>query len=100
MKHITLTMLFAASIAMPVFAPMAFSYSGEGFLHAPPAPWAQGDPADSLYRLAHNALTNGDYGRAARLFSDIAKSYPKSAYADDAPYYEATARYKIGTTEE
>jgi HEAT repeat protein/TolA-binding protein len=66
----------------------------------PPAPWAQGDPADSVYRAARNALTNGEYGRAAKLFADITKNYPKSAYQNDARYYEALARYKVGTTEE
>jgi TolA-binding protein len=44
----------------------------------PPAPWAQGDPADSLYRIARDALGRGDYGRAARLFSEIPQKYPKS----------------------
>ncbi|HEV8234326.1 MAG TPA: outer membrane protein assembly factor BamD, partial [Gemmatimonadaceae bacterium] len=66
----------------------------------PPEPWAQGDPADSVYRAARNALNNGEYGRAARLFADISKNYPKSAYQSDARYYEALARYKVGTTDE
>jgi HEAT repeat protein len=66
----------------------------------PPEPWAQGDPADSVYRAARNALNNGEYGRAAKLFADISKNYPKSAYQSDARYYEALARYKVGTTEE
>ena len=60
----------------------------------------QGDPEDSLYRLAHDVLNRGDYGRAAQMFKDIAQKYPKSVYADDLPYYEAWARYRIGTTEE
>ncbi|HEX3866445.1 MAG TPA: outer membrane protein assembly factor BamD, partial [Gemmatimonadaceae bacterium] len=73
----------------------------EGFaIRTAPAPWAQGDPADSLYRVARNALTSGDYGRAAQLFASLSKTYPKSAYAEDAPYFEATARYRIGTTDE
>jgi FOG: HEAT repeat len=66
----------------------------------PPAPWAQGDPADSVYRSARNALNNGEYGLAAKLFADLAKNYPKSAYQNDARYYEALSRYKIGTTDE
>jgi HEAT repeat protein len=67
---------------------------------APPAPWAQGDPADSIYRVARNALNSGEYGRAARMFAEIQQKYPKSAYQVDSPYYEAYARYKIGTTDE
>ena len=27
----------------------------------PPAPWAKADPADSLYRLAREAMSRGDY---------------------------------------
>jgi HEAT repeat protein len=61
---------------------------------------AQRDPADSLYRVARNALNVGDYGRAARLFSSLTTTYPKSAVTKDAAYYEATARYRIGTTDE
>lgn len=82
-------------------APLGDRGFGDGFrVHMPPAPWAQGDPADSLYRQARNALTSGEYGRAAKMFADISKNYPKSSYQNDAPYYEALARYKIGTTDE
>jgi HEAT repeat protein/TolA-binding protein len=73
----------------------------DGFRVALPASfWAQGDPADSAYRAAHDALNRGDYGRAARMFSDIRQKYPKSDYLNDSMYYEAYARYKIGTTDE
>jgi HEAT repeat protein/TolA-binding protein len=65
-----------------------------------PAPWVQGDPADSVWRLARDALNGGDYGRAARMFNDLVAKYPKSQYVDGAQYYEALARYKIGTTDE
>lgn len=60
----------------------------------------QGDPADSLYRLAHDFLARGEYGRSARVFREIAEKYPKSRYQDDLPYNEAFARYRIGTTRE
>lgn len=66
----------------------------------PPAPWAQGDPADSLYRVAREALMRGDYGRAARMFGDLVQKYPKSVYFSNAQYYEALARYKVGTTDD
>jgi len=66
----------------------------------PPAPWAQGDPADSVYRIARDALGRGDYGRAARLFSEVTQKYPNSAYKSDSYYYEALSRYKVGTTDE
>jgi HEAT repeat protein/TolA-binding protein len=66
----------------------------------PTAPWAQGDPADSLYRLAREALMRGDYGRAARTFGDLVQKYPKSVYFSNAQYFEALARYKVGTTDD
>lgn len=54
------------------------------------------DPADSLYKAAREALANGDYDRAARLFHDVAAKYPTSALVPDAMYYEAFARYRNG----
>jgi len=66
-----------------------------------PAPWVQGDPADSVYRIAREALNNGDYGRAARMFNEVVQKYAsKSQLTDASQYYEALARYKIGTTDE
>ncbi|HTO73120.1 MAG TPA: HEAT repeat domain-containing protein [Gemmatimonadales bacterium] len=62
------------------------------------APWAQGDPADSIYRPARAALNKGDYRKAADLFKRIRVSYPKSVYAGDACYWEAFSLYRIGAT--
>jgi HEAT repeat protein len=62
----------------------------------PPAPWARTDPADSLYRLAREALSRGDYKRAAEIFHRIPERYPQSAYAGQALYYEAFALYRSG----
>ena len=61
-----------------------------------PAPWAQNDPADSLYKAAREALNRSDYSRAASLFDQITARYPKSAYAGDAYYYRAFALYRWG----
>src|SRR4029079_17250444 len=94
---------------MPPMAPMAIETHiapmvmgiGRDFTdRLPPAPWAQGDPADSVYRIARDALGRGDYGRAARLFSEVTQKYPSSAYKAESYYYEALARYKVGTTDE
>src|ERR1051326_2783068 len=65
-----------------------------------PEPWSHPDPADSLYRIAREALNRGDYRRAAQLFNDLTQRYPNSAYAYVSAYYEAFSRYRIGTTEE
>ncbi len=90
-----------AMAPMAAMTPMAPMYLGDRFdrMMAPRA-WAPQDPADSLYRVAREALNRGDWGRAARMFGDIQKNYPKSVYQNDAQYWEAWARYKIGTTEE
>ena len=73
---------------------------GEFLNKRAPAPWAHGDPADSLYRVAREALNRGDYRRAAQLFNDLTQRYPSSSYAYVSAYYEAFSRYRIGTTEE
>jgi HEAT repeat protein len=66
----------------------------------PPEPWAKGDPADSLYRLAREAMSRGDYKRAAEIFHRIPERYPQSAYAGQALYFEAYSLYRIGGDEE
>jgi tetratricopeptide (TPR) repeat protein len=66
----------------------------------PPEPWAKTDPADSLYRLAREALSRGDYKRAAEIFHSIPERYPQSAYAGQAMYYEAFSLYRSGGDDE
>lgn len=77
-----------------------FGSSDGDFARSPRAPWVQGDPADSLYRLARQAFNDGDWRRASNLFHDVGQKFPKSAYVADCAYYEAFSRYRIGTTEE
>jgi len=67
-----------------------------GITSAPPKAWAQSDPADSLYRLAREALNRGEYRRAAGLFGDITQKFPNSVYASDARYWRAFALYRLG----
>ena len=90
---------------MPAIPPMpsmpAFSFGyGEGLRTQAPSAWAQGDPADSLYRVASESNNRGDYRRAAQLFSDLVQKYPRSAYVGEAMYWEAFARYRLGSTDE
>jgi HEAT repeat protein len=66
----------------------------------PPVAWAKADPADSLYRLAREALSRGDYKRAAEIFHRIPERYPQSAYAGQALYYEAFALYRSGSDDD
>lgn len=85
---------------MAPISPMSFDYGRDPLDRVPPAPWAQGDPADSVYRVARDALNRGDYGRAAQLFAQVSEKYPKSVYVTNSVYFEALARYKVGTTDE
>jgi HEAT repeat protein len=62
----------------------------------PPEPWAKADPADSLYRLAREAMSRGDYKRAAEIFHRIPERFPQSAYAGQSIYYEAYSLYRSG----
>jgi HEAT repeat protein len=66
----------------------------------PPEAWAKADPADSLYRLAREALSRGNYKRAAEIFHRIPERYPQSAYAGQAMYYEAYALYRSGESDD
>jgi TolA-binding protein len=61
----------------------------------PPAAYPD-DPADSLYRAGRRALSNNDFSRAATIFHEIVKRYPRSSYAPDALYWEAFSLYRTG----
>src|SRR5258705_5665804 len=71
-----------------------------GIANDPPKAWAQSDPADSLYRLAREALNRGEYRRAAQLFGDITQKFPNSVYASDARYWRAFALFRLWSTEQ
>ena len=75
---------------------VAFASLDQQATPLPPEPWAKADPADSLYRLAREAMSRGDYKRAAELFHRIPERYPQSAYASQSIYYEAFALYRSG----
>lgn len=67
---------------------------------ATPVAWAQNDPADSLYRMARDQFSRGDYRRSAELFKSLPVKYPNSAYVADAEYWQAFSLYRIGGTPE
>lgn len=59
--------------------------------------WYQGDPADSAYRAAYSYFGRQEYRSAADRFNDVRGKFPSSRYFCDAAYYEAFARYRLGT---
>lgn len=79
-----------AGDVLPVQGPDAY------YASVPPAAWMPADTADSLYRLARQALNRGRYREAAEQFRTIYARYPQSAYAADAYYWEAFALQRIG----
>ncbi len=97
----------ASLAALSALAPLApFSSFGPVSMtasmrtHPPLISAAQNGPADSLYRVAREALNRNEYGRAADLFSTLRRRYPRSDYAGDAHYWEAYARYRMGGTDQ
>jgi HEAT repeat protein len=61
-----------------------------------PAPWLQGDPADSMYRVAREALNKGRYREALDAFRSLERKFPKSGYVADGLYWQAFALYRLG----
>ncbi|HET8712814.1 MAG TPA: HEAT repeat domain-containing protein [Gemmatimonadales bacterium] len=60
----------------------------------------QGDVADSLYRVARQALNDNQYQRAAELFKSIRERYPRSTYVANTYYWQAFALYRAGSLSE
>jgi HEAT repeat protein len=54
------------------------------------------DPADAAYRAARDAMSRGDYSRAAEMYGAVVEKYPTSKVAESAAYYQAFALYRIG----
>jgi tetratricopeptide (TPR) repeat protein len=66
------------------------------FRSAAPAPWLRDDPADSLYRVAREALNKGRYRDALDAFRELERKYPESGYVADGLYWQAFALYRLG----
>jgi HEAT repeat protein len=84
---------WSSDVLMPI-APEPMHPSS--FADVPPPSMFPRDPADSLYRVAREALTDAQYLRAAELFKRITDEYPRSEYAGDAMYWRAFALYRHG----
>jgi HEAT repeat protein len=90
-----------ASVPFELDSHFNYNFNFNSFGDVGPRPaWAQGDAADSLWRLARETINRTDYSKAAAQFSEIVSKYPGSRYAPDAAYYEAFARYRVGTLDQ
>jgi HEAT repeat protein len=54
--------------------------------------------ADTALRVAKEALNDGDYVEAARLFARVAARYPKTPQAAEALYWRSWSLYRAGGT--
>lgn len=86
---------FSQNFSRDFSSSFSFNWSSNA---GPPAPWAQRDPADSLYRAAYETMNKGDYRKAAAMFKEIPAKFQYSAYAADAMYWTAHALYRVGST--
>lgn len=66
--------------------------------HAPDV-FLQGDPADSLYRVARALLNRGRFADASNQFRELRRRYPQSGYVANSMYWEAFALYREGGAE-
>ena len=77
-----------------------FNLRGHDFPKSMPAPWVQGDVADSLWRRGRELVNRGEYRQAANTLRTIPQRYPNSALVGDALYWQAHSLYRIGGTTE
>jgi HEAT repeat protein len=95
-----MSVALAGALAVGGWRPVLVTTQGIAAAAEPrsPAAWLQGDPADSLYRAAREALDRRDYRHAAELFAQVPVRFPRSGYAADAYYWRAFALYRVGGT--
>ena len=74
--------------------------SNESFFGPGEPSWFKGDPADSAYRAAYQLFSRQEYRAAAERFGELRTKYPTTRYLCDASYFEAFARYRLGTPAE
>jgi TolA-binding protein len=99
MKAIALAVVTAAFVAGPAKETPVASRAATTITSVFVNGYASQDPADSVYRLAREAFTKGDFSRSAELFERVVERYPSSTYAGDAMYFLAFSNYRIGGTE-
>ena len=75
----------------------AFEWSPDGEWKLRGMRWYQGDAADSAYRAAYTLFSRQEYRTAADRFAEVRAKFPTTRYFCDAAYYEAFARYRLGT---
>jgi HEAT repeat protein len=90
----TMATAILLGIASPVAAAPQMARADEAVPEV--GSYYQQDPADQAYRAARERLNQGDYRRAAEMFAEVYRQYPRSNYAAQALYYQAFALYRNG----
>jgi len=88
---ITLAVLLAGIVPATATAQGVRSARSAGVIAIPGE-----EPSDSLFRLARQAMADGNYRRAADVFKLVADRYPQSKSASDALYWRAWSLQKLG----
>jgi len=91
---------YSLSAAPAAFAAPVYYWDGDDDEDVGEPVWphqSQSDVADSLYRVARQALNRSQYSRAAELFSSIRDKYPRSSYVPNTYYWQAFALYRDGS---
>lgn len=88
-----------ALVALAVLAAAALGFALGRRTEGVAAPSSAGPPPESLYVAGRRALSDGRHAEAAVLFSWLGAGRVSTRTAD-APYWEALARYRAGTSGE
>ena len=91
---------YSLAVAPVALAAPAFFWDGDDDDEVSEPRWpdqTQTDVADSLYRVARQALNQNQYDRAAELFRSIRDRYPRSTYVPNTYYWQAFALYRAGS---
>jgi len=91
---------YSLAAAPVAFAAPMFFWDGDEDEAVSEPRWpdsAQADVADSLWRVARQALNQNQYDRAAELFRSIRDKYPRSTYVPNTYYWQAFALYRAGS---
>lgn len=84
----------AVSFAFPGAPHTAFGQSTEQENRESKAATRTLTRADSLYRVAREAMVAGDYNKSITLFDLISRRYPRSTHATSSLYYKAFLLYR------
>lgn len=94
----TILAVFCGMALMAGPAPAQRAHSPNASSVAPIRAGAAEDPADSIFRLGRQAVTDNDYRKASTLFKQVIDRYPSSASVGPSLYWRAWSLYQLGVS--